>query len=85
MNNGLKGLIGNGCFVYIDDITVYGNTIKEHNDNLKKLFQRLRQVNLKLKPSKCKYLRPELECLGHLIKSMNSHLSPVTRTFFRFY
>ena len=55
MNNGSKGLIGNGCFVYIDDIVVYGKTIKEQNDNLKKLFQRFRQVNLKLPPSKCDY------------------------------
>jgi len=26
----LKELIGNNCFVYIDDIIVYGKTIEEH-------------------------------------------------------
>jgi len=51
MNKGLKGLIGNNCFVYIDDIIVYGKTIEEPNRNLK-LFERLRQVGLKLQPDK---------------------------------
>jgi len=67
MNKGLKGLIGNNCFVYIDDIIVYGKTIEEHNKNLRILFERLRQVGLKLQPDKCEYLRPELEYLGHVI------------------
>ncbi|XP_051173560.1 uncharacterized protein LOC127289595 [Leptopilina boulardi] len=67
INNGLKGLIGNGCFAYIDDIIVYGRTLEEHNKNLKNLFIRLRQVGLKLQPDKCEYLRPELEYLGHVI------------------
>jgi len=42
MNKGLKDLIGNNCFVYIDDIIVYGKTIEEHNKNLRILFERLR-------------------------------------------
>ncbi|XP_020298131.1 uncharacterized protein LOC109862475 [Pseudomyrmex gracilis] len=67
MNKKLKNLVGNSCFVYIDNIIVYGKTIEEHNRNLKTLFERLRQVDLKLQPDKCEYLRPELEYLGHLI------------------
>jgi len=63
MNKRLKGLIGNNCFVYIDDIIVHGKTIEEHNRNLKLLFERLRQVELKLQPDKCEYLRLELEYL----------------------
>ena len=34
-----KIIIGNGCFVYIEDVIVNGNTINEHNDNLKKYFK----------------------------------------------
>jgi len=67
MNKGLKGLIGNNCFVYIDDIIVYGKTIEDHNKNLRMLFERLRQVGLKLQSDKCEYLRPELEYLRHII------------------
>lgn len=50
MNKGLKGLIRNNCFVYINDIIVYKKTIEKHNKNLKILFERLRQVGLKLQP-----------------------------------
>lgn len=76
MNKGLKGLIGNSCFVYIDDIIVYGKTIEEHNKNLRILFERLRQVGLKLQPDKCEYLRPELEYLGHVISEHGIRPNP---------
>lgn len=76
MKKGLKGLIGNHCFVYIDDIIVYGRTIEEHNNNLRILFERLRQVGLKLQPDKCEYLRPELEYLGHVISEHGIRPNP---------
>ncbi|XP_020294887.1 uncharacterized protein LOC109860298 [Pseudomyrmex gracilis] len=76
MNKGLKGLVGNNCFVYIDDIIVYEKTIEEHNKNLRVLFERLRQVGLKLQPDKCEYLRPELEYLGHLISERGVQPNP---------
>ena len=31
------------------------------------LFQRMREIRLKLQPDKCEYLKPEPEYLGHLI------------------
>jgi len=55
-----KGLIGNNCFVYIDDIIVYEKTIEEYNRNLTLLFERLRQVGLKFQLDKCEFLRLEL-------------------------
>ena len=67
MDTALRGLIGKHCFVYLDDIVIYGKTYQEHNENLQILFERLRQVGLKLQPDKCEYIRPELEYLGHLI------------------
>lgn len=67
MNNALRGLIGNACFVYLDDIIIYGNTLEEHNKKLIDVLNRLRQSDLKLQPDKCEFLRPELEFLGHVI------------------
>ena len=46
---------------------VFARTLKEHNENLITLFERLRATGLKLQPNKCEFLRPELEYLGHLI------------------
>ena len=67
MDTAFRGLIGKICFVYLDDIVVFGSTIQEHNQNLVSVLERLRQTGLKLQPDKCKYLRPELEYLGHII------------------
>lgn len=67
MNTALRGLIGKICFVYLDDIIVFGKTMEEHNKNLIILFNRLRDTNLKLQPDKCEYIKPELEYLGHVI------------------
>ena len=63
----LRVLIGKNCFVYLDDIVVFGSSFQEHNENLLILFERLRQTGLKLQPDKCEYLRPEFEYLGNVI------------------
>lgn len=62
----LTGLDSN-AFIYVDDIIVFGCSLKHHNDNLRKVFQRLRSHNLKLNPNKCNFLKPEVVYLGHLI------------------
>ncbi|XP_076383753.1 uncharacterized protein LOC143261038 [Megalopta genalis] len=67
MDQALRGLIGKTCFVYLDDIVVYGSTIQEHNENLVILLERLRATGLKLQPDKCELLRPELEFFGYTI------------------
>ena len=67
IDNAFRGLVGKECFVYIDDIVIFGKTLEEHNKNLVKVLQTIKELNLKLEPSKCEFLRPELESLGHLI------------------
>lgn len=67
MNSVLTGLQGTKCFVYLDDIIIYGKTFSEHNNKLKDVFQRLSEYNLKLQPIKCQFLRTELQYLGHVI------------------
>jgi len=53
MELALNGLNFYMCLVYLDDIIVYSKTVEEHLLQLKKLFDKLRTANLKLKPSKC--------------------------------
>ena len=67
MDTALRGLINNHCFVYLDDIIIFGQSIEEHNKNLAIILQRLREVGLKVQPDKCEFLKPELEYLGHLV------------------
>lgn len=65
---GLKGVE-----VMADDIIVFGrgrNTeeaIKNHNDNLKLMLERLRSVNMKLNKSKIKLCETKVKYFGHLL------------------
>lgn len=65
----LSDLSTNSCFVYLDDIIIFGDTLEKHNLNLQKVFHRLREVNFKLNPGKCKFLQTNIVYLGH-------HISP---------
>ena len=66
MANAFRGLIGTRCFAYIDDIVIFGETIQNHNENLEAVLERIKILGLRLESSKCEYLKPELEYLGHV-------------------
>ena len=69
MNKVLSGLIGVCCMVYIDDIVIYSTSINEHMRHLDQVFQRLRSAGLQLKPSKCSFLKTEIELLGYTVSA----------------
>jgi hypothetical protein len=67
MNAMLRDSIGNKYMVYMDDILVTGETLKEHNDKLREVFSHLKQWNIKVESNKCEFLKVELNYLGHVI------------------
>ena len=67
MNTVLSGLTGTRCFVFLDDIILYANSLAEHDAKLRTVFGRLRKYSLKLQPDKCEFLRKEVSYLGHVI------------------
>ena len=48
---------------------VYSNTFDEHIERLDRVFTRLREHALKLKPEKCHFLRRKVTYVGHQISS----------------
>ncbi|RVW76388.1 Retrovirus-related Pol polyprotein from transposon 17.6 [Vitis vinifera] len=54
--------------VYLDDIVMYSNTLKEHIEHLRKVFKILRQNELYVKKEKCSFAKEEVSFLGHRIK-----------------
>jgi hypothetical protein len=63
----LSGLTGTKCFIFLDDIIIYANSLEDHDKKLRDVFRRLRQNNLKLQPQKCEFLRKEVTFLGHKV------------------
>ncbi|CAB4008940.1 Hypothetical predicted protein [Paramuricea clavata] len=59
-------LEGYPCEVIVDDILVWGSTEAEHDKNLLKVRDRIREINLKLKWDKCKFKVKEVGYVGHL-------------------
>ena len=55
--------------VYLDDILVTGRTEDEHLKNLDKVLNRLEEAGMRLKRSKCAFLLPAVEYLGHHISA----------------
>ncbi|KAL4089039.1 hypothetical protein QTP88_024117 [Uroleucon formosanum] len=50
-----------------DDVIVIGTSLKDHLNQLERVFDRFQKYNLKLQPSKCEFLRKEVCYLGHII------------------
>ena len=63
----LAGLVGTSCLVYLDDIVIFSRTFEDHISRLTDVLTRLRQANLKLKPTKCFLFRQEITYLGHIV------------------
>lgn len=67
MSIAMSGLTPQSCFLYVDDLIVFGCSLEHHNANLIKVFEALRKFNLKLNPSKCQFLQTTVTYLGHQI------------------
>ena len=51
--------------IYIDDISVYLETTKEHAEHLEKVFHKLRSNKLYIKEDKCDWGKLRIKFLGH--------------------
>ena len=76
MTIAMSGLTYNKCFVYLDDLIIFGRSMEDHNKNLMEVFQRFREVNLKIHPGKCAFLRKEVLYLGHIISDKGIRPDP---------
>ena len=55
MKSCLGDLHLNWCIIYLDDIIVFTEDPDEHIKRLKRIFQKLAEAGLKLKPGKCEF------------------------------
>jgi hypothetical protein len=67
MNSVLMPELDQFVVVFIDDILVYSKSMKEHEENLWIVLQRLWENQLYAKFSKCEFWIKEVPFLGHVV------------------
>jgi RNase H-like domain found in reverse transcriptase/Reverse transcriptase (RNA-dependent DNA polymerase)/Integrase zinc binding domain/Retroviral aspartyl protease len=68
----LHDLLHSFVIVFQDDILVFSENEKEHVGHVQQVLDRLRRHSLFLKPSKCQFMRREVEFLGYVIRATNT-------------
>ena len=69
MQNCLGELNLTYALVYLDDVIVYSKTEEDHLRRLQAVFEWFHEHGLKLKPSKCRFLRKQITFLGHEVSA----------------
>ena len=64
MQNTLGELNLTYCVIYLDDVFIFDH-MEEHLESLCIVFERFREFNLKLKPSKCSFFQSEIIYFAH--------------------
>jgi hypothetical protein len=72
----MRGLHWKRCLIYLDDIIIFGSTFDSTTENFRLCLSRLRQSNLKVKPSKCQLYRTSVPFLGHIISRDSITVDP---------
>ena len=52
---------------YLDTVIIFSETAEQHLKHIQIVLTRLKQAEIRLKKSKCLFLKQELHCLGHLL------------------
>ena len=67
MNDILFEYIDAFVVVYLDDIVIYSQSLREHEKHMSLVFQRLQENKLFVKKEKCEFAQRQITFLGHKI------------------
>lgn len=68
MDHALEDLIGKCCYVYVDDILVFGENEEKHEEAFKAVTERLIKNGLHVNQKKVEYKVTKAKFLGHIIE-----------------
>ena len=69
MNHIFMPYIGVFMFICLDDIIIFSDSVKEHIEHIRIIFDVLRRKKLYLGPNKMQFFAEELKILGHIINT----------------
>jgi hypothetical protein len=78
MNDIFQDLITEGMVcVYLDDILIFSDDLRQHRRTVRAVMDRLRQHALFLRPEKCEFEKEKIEYLGLIISDGKVEMDPV--------
>jgi hypothetical protein len=63
----LKNLTGSETYLFMDEIIIFEETIREHVRRRDQVLQRFDWAKLQLQPGKCFFAQPRVQYLGYLV------------------
>ncbi len=66
-------MLGNHVFVYLDDVIICNKDQKSHFATLEAVLLKLKDAGLKVKLTKCEFLKDKISFLGHMIDEHGIH------------
>ena len=63
----LVGLTWKNTIPYLDDCIIFSRTAEKHIERLREVFQRFKDVKVKINPPKCDFYQQHVPFLGHIV------------------
>src|SRR5438045_4533082 len=76
INEALSGLLDVFCVVYLDDILIYSQAGKSHEDHVRQVLKRLQQYKLYANLKKCIFSATSIEYLGFIVGMEGVSMDP---------
>ena len=76
INDVLNGMLDVFCTAYINDILIYSNSKKEHQEHVGKVLEALQKAGLQANIDKCEFYTTEVNYLGLIITSNGIRMDP---------
>ena len=64
------------CLIYLDNIIFFSKTFEEHLERLENVLKQLKRHGLKLKGSKCEFVKTKVQYLGHIVSDRGVQTDP---------
>ena len=72
----LQDVAFKSSIVYLDDISILGESFDEHLNNLEAVFQKLQEHGMKIQLAKCNFMKRSLKFLGYKISQKGLETDP---------